>query len=148
MALLDGWLDAGWPVTRILAEVVVPAQHEAGRRWQRGDWSISREHTVSSVIDTLVGVLGLRVSYDRATAPGAPVLVVCAEGEWHTLVARVIAEGLRAEGVPVHLLGGSVPARDLAAEAEDAGCSAAIVCCAVPMHLPGAQRSVAALREA
>ncbi|HSK22746.1 MAG TPA: B12-binding domain-containing protein [Egicoccus sp.] len=147
-ALLDELLADGWSAERVLAEAVIPAQQEVGARWHRNEWSVAREHTSTAVVDALVGVLGLRASYGaHATPHGPPVLVVCAEGEWHTLTARIVAEGLRAQGWPVLLLGGSVPADHLASAAADADWEAAVVCCAVPMFLPGARRSIAALRD-
>ncbi|MBS3940931.1 MAG: B12-binding domain-containing protein [Actinobacteria bacterium] len=148
-ALLDDLLADGWSAVRVLAEVVIPAQQEVGARWHRNEWSVAREHTSTAVVDALVGVLGLRASYGGHGAPqGKPVLVVCAEGEWHTLTARIVAEGLRAQDWPVLLLGGSVPADHLANAAAEGDFEAAVVCCAVPMFLPGARRSIAALRDA
>lgn len=148
-ALLDELLDQGWSATRVLAEAVVPAQEEVGVRWHRNEWSVAKEHTATAVVDALIGVLGLRASYEaRGAARGAPVLVVCAEGEWHTLISRIVAEGLRAEDWPVIHLGGSVPADHLAGAAAEADWSAAVICCAVPTALPGARRSIAALHEA
>ncbi|GGI05064.1 cobalamin B12-binding domain-containing protein [Egicoccus halophilus] len=148
-ALLHGWLDAGWTPSRILSEAVVPAQQEVGARWQRNEWTIAKEHTATAVVDALVGVLGLRAAEQPWTRPNRdPVLVVCAEGEWHTLSARLVTEGLRAEGWPVRLLGGSVPASHLAHSAAEGTWTAAVVCCAVPMFLPGARRTTAVLRAA
>jgi methanogenic corrinoid protein MtbC1 len=127
----------------------VPAQQEVGRRWQRNEWTVAKEHTATAVVDAIVGVLGLRASRTVRERPtGDPVLVVCAEEEWHTLMARLVAEGLRAEGWPVHLLGGSVPAAHLGQAVREGPWAAAIVCCAVPMFLGGARRSIAAVREA
>jgi methylmalonyl-CoA mutase cobalamin-binding subunit len=75
------------------------------------------------------------------------VVVTCAEEEWHVLPARMFAEQLRAHGWDVIFLGASIPADHLTRYLARRPVVAVGVSCSVPVHLPGARRSIAAAHE-
>jgi methanogenic corrinoid protein MtbC1 len=144
--LVGRFVDAGMPVERVLAEVVVPVQRRVGELWESNAWTVAQEHATTAVIDAVVGQL----AYVREAPPErrGRIVVVCAEGEWHALPARLIATGLGLRGWDVVFLGGSVPASHLVWTAKDGGWTAAVLSCSVAMFLPGALRSVDALHGA
>lgn len=139
----DELAEAGLTPARIIAEVIVPTQIEVGRLWENNVWSVAQEHAATAVVDAVVGRLAL-LRQGRGAERGR-IAVLCAEGEWHTLAARLVTVALRAEGWSVVFLGGSVPAPQLVRAAHTGGWDAAVVTCSVAMFLPGAQRSIAAL---
>ena len=132
-------LDA---VIAVLADV----QREVGRRWQSEEWSVADEHAATALADLALAAAALGV-------PPAPltlgsVVVTCAEEEWHVLPARMFAEQLRAHGWDVAFLGASMPAAHLATYLARRPVVAVAVSCSIPIHLPGARRSIAAAHGA
>lgn len=146
LRLADGLLADGLPVGRFVTDIVVPVQRRVGHLWQTNRWTVAQEHAATAVIDAVVGVLDRR-SPEAPPRPGR-VAVVCAEGEWHVLATRLVTAGLRSRGWEVVNLGGSMPAPHLGTAARAEDWTAAVVCCSVAMHLPGAARSISALRDA
>jgi methanogenic corrinoid protein MtbC1 len=134
----DEGLDA---VIALLAGV----QREVGRRWQDQDWSVADEHAATALADLALAAAALAFPMGEQTL-GA-VVVTCAEEEWHILPARMFAEQLRAYGWDVVFLGASVPADHLIRYLERRPVVAVAVSCTVPVHLPGARRSIGAAHQ-
>lgn len=127
----------------LLAEV----QREVGRRWQRQEFTIADEHAATAIVDSALAAACLQAAPSRPAAEGT-VVVACAEEEWHVMPALMLAEQLRASGWDVVFLGASTPADHLR-RFLDAGRPAAVaLSCTVPLHLPGARRSVSASHAA
>ena len=127
--------DQGTPLPDVLDGLVGTAQREVGERWARDEISVADEHAATAISDAVVSVL-------TAQAPvvpdaGASVAVVCAEGEWHVLAARLAAEILRAEGHEVELLGGSLPPSHLRRFLASNLVDVVAVSCTVPHALGG-----------
>jgi methanogenic corrinoid protein MtbC1 len=140
-----GLLEAGVPVQELILGLLGPAQAEVGRRWEANQWSVADEHAATAITDAVLGALAWRI--DAAEDQGH-VVVTCAEGEWHSLPARMAAEVLRVHGWQVTFLGASTPAdhlRRFVAEVEAVG---VLISCSVPIFLGGAQRSVQAAQSA
>lgn len=146
LALVRELLDAGVSTEELVTDVVAPAQQRVGLLWASDTWSVAQEHAATAVVDAVVG--HLQYAAPPAVGGRGRVAVVCAEGEWHALPARLVAVGLRTRGWEVVFLGGSVPAPHLARSAQRERWDAAVVSCSVPMFLAGAQRSTAALHAA
>lgn len=119
-ALVDGDLDTGYRVATgllesgvafedVVAEVLGPVQRELGLRWAEGDLTVADEHAATAAAEDLVTLLtgGLE------GADGPVVIVVCPEGDAHSLPARVVSAVLTLRGYRSILLGASLPADDL-----------------------------------
>lgn len=133
-ALALGLVDDGVPVPEVLRRLVAPAQVEIGERWHRNEVSVADEHAVTAVSDAVVSLLsGERVPVTESVH----VVVVCAEGEWHLLPARLLAESLRAEGFRVTFLGGSMPAVHLAGFLDQVDAHVLGVSCSTALGLSG-----------
>jgi methanogenic corrinoid protein MtbC1 len=137
-------LEADGGMTEVVA-VLAAAQREVGRRWARNEWSVAQEHAATSITDRVAAAAALWAD-EPVIHP--TVAVVCAEGEWHTLPARMCSDLLRSRGWDIRFLGGSIPARDLQRHLADDPPSALLVSCAISMHLPGAQETIAAAHRA
>ncbi|HWG94086.1 MAG TPA: cobalamin B12-binding domain-containing protein [Mycobacteriales bacterium] len=148
-ARLVGDLAAGGvPVPRLVDDLLVPAQVEVGRRWASARWSVAQEHAATAIIETVLTTASLRAPH-VPPAQGAPsVVLVCAEGEWHALAAKMAAESLRGSGVDVTFLGPSLPSEVLAGFVRDLAPTALGVSCSLGFALPGALRCVEAAHEA
>ena len=145
IALATSLADEGISVTEILATVVAPALAEIGERWHRDEYGVADEHAATAVADAVVSVL---TAHERWTAADVRVAVVCAEGEWHLLPARLMAELLRFDGFDVTFLGGSMPAAHLRRYLASARTDVVAISCSTPLALEGVLSSTLAAHEA
>jgi methanogenic corrinoid protein MtbC1 len=139
-----GLLEAGTPVQELVQGLLGAAQAEVGRRWEANQWSVADEHAATAITDAVLGALAWRI---KAAEDQGHVVVTCAEGEWHSLPARMAAEVLRAHGWQVTFLGASTPADHLRRFVAEVGAVAVVVSCSVPIFLGGALRSVQAAQS-
>ncbi|WP_395366192.1 MerR family transcriptional regulator [Streptomyces sp. YH02] len=91
-------------------EVLAPALHAVGRRWETSeDRYVEVEHLLSWHVSTALRRVG---SAGRTGTPGAgtpPVLLACVPHEQHTLPLEALAAGLAELGVPALMFGAAVP---------------------------------------
>lgn len=138
-------VDAGHPVDAIVADVLAPAQAEVGARWERAELTVAEEHSATAITDAALAALAQDLPEPPAAAQ---LLLVCVEGEWHSLPARMTATRLEARGWPVRFLGASAPAEDIAAYADALCPLAAVISATMASFLPGAARTIAAVHRA
>ena len=105
----SGLLDEGVAFEALVAEVLGPVQQELGMRWADGDLTVADEHAATAATEDLVTLL----SGGLTPATGPVVVVVCPEGDAHSLPARVVSAVLSLRGYRSVLLGASLPAADL-----------------------------------
>lgn len=141
MQLIDQGVDLG----SVLVDLLCAAQREVGDRWHRNEWSVADEHLVSGLTQRVLD--GIVAGMPPLTVDRGHVLVACAEGDWHSLPAQVIAEYLRARGWDVSFLGASTPASHVAAYLDRRPATAVAVSCSVPLFLMGVQRLVEVAHE-
>ncbi|MFD3991361.1 MerR family transcriptional regulator [Streptomyces sp. NPDC058583] len=91
-------------------EVLAPALHAVGRKWETSeDRYVEVEHLLSWHVSTALRRVG---SAGRAGTPEAgtpPVLLACVPHEQHTLPLEALAAGLAELGVPTLMFGAAVP---------------------------------------
>lgn len=135
----------GFPLDRLILDVLAPTQQQVGLLWQANCWSVAQEHAATAVVDGVLGAIALQTR-SRRTAQGS-VLVACVEGEYHSFPARLGVELLRYDGWEVTFLGSSLPASDLQTFVAVAAPDVVVLSCTVPLFLLGAARCFAALAE-
>lgn len=140
-------LYEGSPVDRITSEVLAPAQVRVGELWAQGRWTVADEHAATAVTETALSALSAATSRRRGTRP-RHVVVACAEGEWHTLPARMAATVAASGEVRVTVLGPSVPADHLGQRLAAGDVDVLALSCTVPPNLLGAARCVRAAHQA
>jgi methanogenic corrinoid protein MtbC1 len=143
--LVLGLMGEGYGMGAILEQVVAPIQWDAGRRWEAGEYSISEEHASTAAAETLVALLG--GAFDQPV-DADHVVVVCAEGEAHSLPARMATALLAYEGYRTTFLGSAVPASDLSGFLASTRPDAVVVSCTRVANLGGARGCVAAAHGA
>lgn len=132
-------------VAAVLDELIPQAMHRVGQLWESGEWTIAQEHAATEVCEGIVETVALE---SAGTHPNGPtVLVVCAEGEWHSLASRTVGVALQLHGWQPRLLGPSVSSSQLAASIFDSGPEFVAMTCSMVANLPGALRMIAAARE-
>lgn len=129
----------GMAFDEVLFDVVAPLQNDVGRRWQQGDFAISEEHASTGAIETLVALLAGSLTQADAAEH---VVVACAEGDMHSLPARMVAAYLTYSGYRVTFLGGSIPAADLGEFLGELKPVALVLSCAMATSLPGARNCI------
>jgi methanogenic corrinoid protein MtbC1 len=127
-------LDDGTSLPEVLGGLVAPAQREIGDRWHRNELNVADEHGATAVADAVVTALTVN---PRPPPSGPTVIVTCAEGEWHVLASRLLAETLRADGCDVIFLGGSMPPLHLARFLDHLPPDVVAVSCSTPLAFEG-----------
>lgn len=126
--------------------LLAAAQHEVGRRWAFGEWTVAQEHAATAIVDAAIAQLHLWVD-EHAPRTGPHMALVCAEGEWHVTPARMAALRLLDRGWHVTFLGASTPSDHLARTLGALRPDVVGVSCTMSVHLPGVRR-VAAVAHA
>jgi len=127
-------MDSGVPVGRLLTDLVGAAQEEVGERWHRNEITVADEHAATAVADQVTATL---TAIRHPNPDGPHVVLACAEGEWHVLPARLLAEALRTQGLQVSFLGPSMPARQLRSFLESHRPDVLAVSCSTALSLDG-----------
>ncbi len=140
-------LDEGTPIARITTEVLAPAQRRVGELWEQGRWSVADEHAATAVTDMALSALAAAAGRRRA-GQGRHVIVACAEGEWHTLPARMAATVAASGDLRVTVLGPSMPADHLGRRLAAGDVDLLALSCTLPPNLLGAAHCVRAAHEA
>lgn len=105
----------GQPLDRSWSEVFVPALHEIGDRWSRGEMGVESEHLVSEVL----GAELRQVSRNEAMRQtGSPVILTSADRDFHHLPLLVLEAVLSQHGVRTTMLGPSMPYESMAVAVE------------------------------
>lgn len=138
--------DEGTPVPRIISEVLGPAQVRVGELWQQGDWSVADEHAATAITEVATLALG-HAARPQAASQQRHVVVVCPEGEWHTLPARMTAVVAASPEARVTVLGPSLPGDQLARRLAGGDVDLLALSCTMPTNLLGAARSIAVAHE-
>ena len=155
-ALLDGdaglayglvadLLADGMPFEQILFDVLAPTQRDVGARWLQADYRIAQEHAASAALETVIALLA--GSFDMPDE-GTHVVVACAEGDDHSLPARMISAYLTYLGWRVTFLGATLPADDLGAFLAEEQPAALLLSCSATPNLLGARACVRAAHDA
>ncbi|MFZ1286552.1 MAG: cobalamin-dependent protein [Candidatus Phosphoribacter sp.] len=134
-------LDRGSTFDDVIVNLLGAAQHEAGQRWMRSSWSVVEEHVVSGVTQKALDALSGTLDEEPTTGP---VVVTCAEGDWHSLAGQMFAEQLRGRGVAVVFLGASTPARHVEEFLSRHRAEALAISCNLPLFFGGVVSLVAA----
>jgi methanogenic corrinoid protein MtbC1 len=97
----------GWTADELRCDLITPALHEIGHRWERGEIGVAEEHLASSVCEWLLFSIAGRER--RAVASDRRAVVGCSAGELHALGALVVSNLLSERGWRVLYLGASTP---------------------------------------
>ena len=138
-------MSDGTPFDEILFDILASIQVDVGRRWVAGDYGVADEHAISAGVETVVALLA--GSFDQP-ADGALVVVASAEGDTHSLPARVLAAYLVYREFRVANLGATLPAEDLEEFLRVHEPSALVLTCTMASNLPGARKCIAAAHRA
>ncbi|MFB4313784.1 B12-binding domain-containing protein [Actinomadura sp. 21ATH] len=142
-------LEAGTAPEDLLLGVIGAVQDRIGREWAADRITVVQEHVATAVSERVIAALAHHPAWPvPADAPAdRRVTVACAEGEWHALPARLVAEVLRLNGWEVDYLGAHVPARYLAVHLRRTRPDALALSASLAGRLPAAHRAIAAAAD-
>ena len=132
----------GMPFERILFDVL---ERDVGASWLQADYRIAEEHASSAAMETVVALLA--GSFDMPEE-GTHAVVACAEGDDHSLPARMVAAYLAYLGWRVTFLGATLPADDLGGFLADEQPDALLLSGTTTPNLTGARACVRAAHAA
>lgn len=135
----------GVPLPAVLDGLVSTAQRRVGALWAANTWSVAQEHAATAVSEYVVR--SLRETRRPTRATGHPLLVVCAEREWHALPAMMLAATLEHDGHTVHYLGADVSTTALQGALLETAPRAALVSASLSSSLVYVRRHVEAARS-
>jgi len=142
--LVDAALASGADPTGVHLDLLCPALHAIGERWEGGLLSVADEHRASVVAQRVVGRLG--PLFSRPGRSRGSVIVGAAPGERHALPGAILADELRGAGFDVVDLGADTPAESFVAAAADAPRLTAVLVGATTPRDRAVRRVVAAVR--
>lgn len=128
----------------VYTEVLIPVQERVGRMWADAEVTVAQEHLTS--LTTLAVMDQLRPLLAPAVVPGPAVVLATADGDYHSIGARIVADFFVADGWDVTFLGASVPARDLVQFVGDSRVPLVGLAATLPEALAALQDAAAALK--
>jgi diguanylate cyclase (GGDEF)-like protein len=131
--------DRGVAQHRVIVELLAAGQREVGERWHRNQLTVADEHIATGVSAAALDAL---VSEVRPLAGDGHTVVVCAEGDWHSLAAQMFGESLHGLGVGVTVLGASTPSPYVAELLTRRNADSLAISCSLPIFFPGAIRLI------
>lgn len=141
--MLDEALTRGLSASSLITDVLARAQRTVGEKWMRGEWSVADEHAATAVTKQVLAAVAPTLARPRA---GLRVVVACAEGEWHSLPARLAGELLRADDLEVSLLGAGISTERMSQYLDGTAPDVLALSATVTTSLIGAARSIASAR--
>src|SRR5512139_2995161 len=99
------------PPAQLVGDVLQPLLREVGDRWHRGEFAISQERLVSTVVRRHVALM--LDAYDRS-ARRPPIVFATLPGERHELGLLTSAMVCASRGFRVHYLGPDLPPAEIA----------------------------------
>ena len=137
--VLDRML-AGFSTDTVMLEGIVPALHEIGDRWERGNITVGQEHFASTILRGRL--LALARGWDQGG--GASVVLACPPGERHDIPLVMLGLALRSRGWRITFLGADTPLESVADAAERIGAEVVVLVALMPGVLDG---QIAGLRR-
>ena len=138
--------EQGFTADQVIRDLIAPGQREIGQAWGGSKLTVAEEHEATAIAEEAL-VLLLDSSSDAADGQLGDVVLCAAQGEWHSIAARMVAAVWRHLGWNVHLLVPSVPAADIRELLAGSPVVLSGVTCAMSANLFGAWRVISALRE-
>ncbi|MFJ9426288.1 B12-binding domain-containing protein [Streptomyces sp. NPDC101249] len=139
-----GAVDAGLPVESALLDVIAAVQARVGAEWAANRLTVAQEHAATAIHERVIAALGHHPRHRPPEPHGTRVTVVCVDGEWHALPARLLSEVLRRHGLRVDFLGAHVPVPHLVSHLHRTGARTVALSATFSLHLPTAHTAITA----
>jgi methanogenic corrinoid protein MtbC1 len=142
--LVEDAARAGTAVEDLYLDVLQPALHEVGDRWERGEISVAQEHFATAVTSSVLAAIAGRM-HSRPRGRGH-ALVTGTPGERHAVGARMVADFLDAAGWEAEHLTDAESAEAIAAAVLRSRARLVALSTSLPWLLPEARHVCVALK--
>jgi methanogenic corrinoid protein MtbC1 len=142
--LIEEAARAGMPVATLYLEVLQPALHEVGDRWERGEIGVAQEHLATAVTSAVLAALSPGLGPAGGAAGRA--VVSCTPGEQHVIGGRMVSDFLAADGWDVEHLTEPLPVDELVELVQATDTTLVGLSTSLPWLLPEARRVCVALK--
>jgi MerR family transcriptional regulator, light-induced transcriptional regulator len=146
-AVLDRCAEDGHGLRPVYLQVLQPAMHEVGQRWQENRLSVAEEQLATAITQSAMARLYSR-HFEGAPGPARTLIAACADFERHELGLRMIADFLELDGWEVVYLGATARVDDLVAMVRTQRPDALALSVSLAPHLPRLGAMIAAVRAA
>jgi len=119
-----------WGVVQTWDGLVMPVLAGIGERWRNTGEGVDVEHAFSEATLSVLRGVSASIARPRNTQP---VLLTCAEGDYHTLPLHVLAAALAEEEVGTRMLGSGMPPEALVAAVRRSGPAVVFVFARLPV---------------
>ena len=140
--VVRGVIEAGVSPDDALEGIVVLSQQRIGESWAANDWTVGQEHAATSISEEVVAQVWEGLPEPE---PTKPVLVACAEREFHSLAAMVVATSLRSWGRTTEFLGPNIHRDLLVARIAEERPAAVMLSASLSSSLTRVARQIAAV---
>ncbi|MBZ5587380.1 MAG: cobalamin-dependent protein [Acidobacteriia bacterium] len=145
--LAEQTLAGGLPALEVIEHGLVPGIHEAGRRWEEGEYFLPELVTAAQAMKAAMAVLQPALADKGPAFSLGQVVIGTVEGDIHDIGKTLVATLLSASGFAVSDEGASVPVARFLARARDLNadivCASALLTTTMPK-----QRELAAALKA
>ena len=133
-------IDAGVHPADALAGIVVHAQQRIGLSWADNHWTVGQEHAATAISEQTVARVDATLPAPSPDRP--PLLVTCADREFHCLAAQVVAVSMRSWGWPAEQLGPGTRRDVLLDRVREVRPAAVLVSASLSSSLPRVARQI------
>ena len=124
-SIVEETLTSGATASEVYLDLLVPALHAIGERWEQGRLSVAAEHRASAVATRIIGRLG--PMFARRGLSRGTIVLGAPEGDLHALPCAIVADLLRGRGFEVLDLGANTPVRSFVESAQGANRLVAVI---------------------
>lgn len=142
--ILDSLIQSEVPLVDIYEKLFAHCLGLVGDWWMVQAIDEGQEHLASAIVERL---MARAMHYAPVSGRNAGVaLIGCAQGNWHSIGARMVSDVMRLESFKVFYLGANVPHRAFLSALADHQPNVVMISCATEDHLDATYELIAQMR--
>jgi len=140
-AIIDESIKQGIKPIDILLGIIAPILYQAGEDWERGTFTVSEEHRLTSFCESVVTSISTKSGFvaqsQEAQNDRTKVLLMNAPGNTHTIALKILALRLMSDGVRTLTVEMPTRAEDVAALLDRTSAERILISMALPEQSEG-----------
>lgn len=145
--LINQELDNGADLLDVGVDIIQPALYRIGDLWQKNQISVAQEHLATAICQNLLAGAYSCGLFPLAQDSKGKALLLCVEGNQHSLGLRVVSDALESHGWETQFLGRDVPTNALLKQMEAFRPDMLALSVSLPQQLNAAKRLIASIRS-
>jgi len=149
LELLEEGLQLGLDPWDLLIGIIQPALRRMGERWACAQATVNDEHQLTTTCTEILALMERRQAGFGPLRQGRPpeVLLVNAEGNFHTLGIRLVEFFLLTRSIPVMAIYSGLPTQDVIRIVKSIRPLVVGISCAMPGQMTSARRTAEAIAD-